>query len=219
MNHLRNEHGIALITSLMLTLLTLVIVMALMYFIETGTRMSGATKRYKTVREAAYGGVSLTVNELVPRLENAVFGNYSSGSGSGIQLLKIDYASIALDTPNLECLKQKLGSATSTWDSACSKSLDAKTSPDATFVLRSTLSTFASPAQGYIVYSKIVDTPIVGNTDKADKQNLRKPENVNESASVEGNGITIPTTYRIEVRAERQQNPLEKSDFSVVYAY
>ncbi|HEX2768214.1 MAG TPA: pilus assembly PilX N-terminal domain-containing protein [Geobacteraceae bacterium] len=217
MNYLRNERGIALVTALMLTLVSLVLVMALMYFIETGTRVSAAAKRYQNVQQAAYGGVSLTVNELIPRLENAIFGNYSSGTQSGIQKLKTDYANLTL--PDLGCLKQKLNSSSATWSSACSKSLDPKSSPDMTFLLKSTLSNTLQPAQGYVVYTKIVDTPIVGNTDPANLGNLRKPENVNESLQVEGNGVTIPTTYRIEVRAERQQNPQEKSNLTVLYAY
>ena len=88
-----------------------------------------------------------------------------------------------------------------------------------TFVLKSTLTNTLQAQPGYIVYTKIIDTPVAGNTDRADKQNLRKPENVNESSSVEGTGVTIPTTYRIEVRAEREQNPQERSNLSVVYAY
>lgn len=212
MNRLRNEHGIALVTALMLTLVTLVIVMALMYFIETGTRMSGAAKRYKDVRQAGYGGVSLTVNELLPRLENAVFGNQSSV----VHLLKKDYSS--LNFPDINCLKQKLSSSTNIWSSVCSNSLDPKTSPDITFTLKSTLTGFTQ-TPGYIVYTKIVDTSVVGNTDPSDNQYLRKPENVNESSAVSGTGVTIPTLYRVEIQAEREGNPLERSNLSVVYAY
>jgi Tfp pilus assembly protein PilX len=217
MNYLRNERGIALVTALMLTLVSLVLVMALMYFIETGTRVSASAKRYQNVQQAAYGGVSLTVNELIPRLENAIFGNYSSGSQSGIQKLKTDYANLTLN--DLGCLKQKLSSTSATWGGACSQSLDPKSSPDMTFLLKATLTSTLQPAQGYVVYTKIVDTPIIGNTDPANLSNLRKPENVNESIQNEGTGVTIPTTYRIEIRAEREQNPQERSNLSVVYSY
>jgi hypothetical protein len=153
----------------------------------------------------------------MPRLENAMFGNYSSGTDSGIQQLKNEYANLTL--PDLGCLRQKLNSTSATWSGACSKTLDPKSSPDMTFLLKASLTNTLQPAQGYIVYTKIVDTPIVGNTDPANLGNLRKPENVTESNQNEGNGVTIPTTYRIEVRAERQQNPQERSNLSVVYSY
>lgn len=223
MNNFRNERGIALVTALMLTLITLVIVMALMYFIESGVRMSASSKRYKTVRQAAYGGLSLTVNELMPRLQNAMFGNYSSGSQSGIQLLKNDYAD--LNFQNLDCLKQKLNTITSKWSTACSNTLDPKTAPDMTFTLKSTLSSFTQSNQGYIVYTKIVDSAVIGNTDPSDLgyAGLRKAENVNESNSSGGagggGGVTIPSIYRIDLKAEMQQNPLERTELSVVYAY
>lgn len=217
MKYIRNEGGIALVTALMLTLVSLVLVMALMYFIEMGTRASGSAKRYQNVQQAAYGGVSLTVNELIPRLENAIFGNYSSGAQSGIQQLTNDYANLSL--PNLDCLKQKLSTSSNTWNAACSKSLDPKSSPDMTFLLKSTLTGLLKPADGYVVYTKIVDTPIVGNTDFANLSNLEKPENITESELNEGTGVTIPTTYRIEIRAEKQLNPQERSNLSVLYAY
>jgi hypothetical protein len=218
MNHLRNDNGIALVTALMLTLLTLVIVMALMFFVENGIRMSAASKRYKNVRQAAFGGLSLTMNELMPLLENARFSNYSSGSQSGIQLLKNEYTNLNLNFQNPSCLHQKLGLTTSNWSAACSTTLDPKTAPDMTFTLQSTLSSYRNSNQGYIVYAKIVDTAVVGNTDPSDKLGLRKAENVNDSSSASA-GKTIPTMYRMDIRAEMQQNPLEQANLSVVYAY
>lgn len=224
MKFLNNERGIALVTSLMLTLISLVIIMALMYYVTTGIQMSAASKRYKNVVDAGYGGVSLTVNEIIPNLNNAIFGNFSSGEGSGVQKLLSQYggsAHIDLALPNVACLQSKLDNATGNWGTACgdnNKSLDPKTAPDFTFVLKSDLAGF-NPKPGYRVYSKIVDTPVKGNTDKADRPNLRKGENVTESTAVEGTGITIPTTYRIEVRAEQEANPLERANISVLYAF
>ncbi|MDD2319563.1 MAG: pilus assembly protein PilX [Geobacteraceae bacterium] len=226
MKILNNEKGIALVTSLLLTLIALAIVAGLMYFVMTGIQVSAVGKRYKNVVEAGYGGVALTVNEIIPSLNSAIFGNFSSGSGSGVQELLTKYAGsgqLNLQFSDLDCLKQKLDNSTVYWGSACNdanKSMDPKVSPDFTFVLKHTLtgSGFSSNP-GYRVYSKIVDTPVKGNTDKADRPNLRKGENVTESAGIEGTGVTIPTTYRVEVRAERETNPKEKSNLSVLYAY
>ncbi|MRR55494.1 MAG: pilus assembly protein PilX [Deltaproteobacteria bacterium] len=216
---LRNEKGAALITALMLTLISLAIIMLLLYYVTTGLQMSASQKRYKTVLEAAYGGTSFSVNEFIPKLNSAIFGNYTSG----VKELLTSYASnsnLSLTLGNLSCLQQKLDNSTNNWGSGCSKTLDPRDHPDMTFVLKSTLDTskFIQPT-GYKVYTKIVGTPIKGNTDKADMPNLRKGENVVESADIEGGGLTIPTTYRIEVRAERETNPQEKANISVLYAY
>ncbi len=228
MKYVKNEKGIALVTSLLLTLIALTIVAALMYFVTTGIQLSASGKRYKNVVEAGYGGVALTVNEIIPSLNSAIFGNFSSGSSSGVSTLLSKYGSgnIALSMSDLNCLRSKLDNTTAYWGSACSagnKSMDPKESPDFSFVLKHTQNAswdFQSKSDpGFRVYSKIVDTPIKGNTDKADNPNLRKGENVTESAEAGGTGITIPTTYRIEVSAERVANPQEKSDISVLYAY
>ncbi len=219
MKPVTNQKGAALITALMLTLISLAIIMLLLYYVTTGIQMSASQKRYKTVLEAAYGGTSFAVNEFVPKLNSAIFGNYSTG----VSDLMTSYASntsLNLSLGNLACLQQKLDSTTNKWSSGCSKTIDPRDNPDMTFVLKSTLDTNIFKQQpGYKVYAKIVGTPVKGNTDKADMPNLRKGENVVESADIEGGGLTIPTTYRIEVRAERETNPQEKANISVLYAY
>lgn len=224
MRYLQNDRGVALITSLLLTLICLVIVMSLMYYITLGIQVSAAGKRYKNVVEAGYGGVSLAVNDLIPSMNNAIFNNFSSG----LQDLTNRYGtSIGLVISSPNCLRDKLDNATVDWGAACvasNKSLDPKESPDFTFVLHSTpnFGGVANPfvqTEGYRVYSKIVDTPVKGNTDKADRGNLRKGENVTDSSETQAGGRVIPTTYRIEVRAEQAVNPQEKVDLSVLYAF
>ena len=74
MKLLCNQKGIALVTSLMLTLISLTLVMFLMYMITSSVKLSGANKRYKTALEASYGGVDIVANEVMPQL----FSNMSS---------------------------------------------------------------------------------------------------------------------------------------------
>lgn len=217
MKLLGNEKGVALVTSLLLTLIALGIIMVLMYSVIANIQTSAASKRYKNVVEAAYGGVSLSVNEFIPNLNSAIFGNYSSGV-SDLLTKYADADKIKLDIASMECLRSKLDNATANWGSSCSKTMDPKDNPDMTFVLKSSL-TGLSSNPGFKVYTKIVGTPVKGNTDKADKPNLRKGENVIESAEIEGTGVTIPTTYRLEVMAEQEANPREKANISVLYAY
>ena len=130
-----------------------------------------------------------------------------------------DYASnIDLKIPDAGCLREKLDNATENWSSSCSKTLNPKDNPDMTFVLKADISHFQTNP-GFRVFTKIVATPVKGNTDKADLPNLRKAENVIESAETESTGVTIPTTYRLEVQAEQEANPREKANISVLYAY
>lgn len=68
--YLRNEKGVALVTSIMFTALALVICASLLYIITTGIQATGALKRYKTALEATYGGTEIMLKDIV----NASFG-------------------------------------------------------------------------------------------------------------------------------------------------
>ncbi len=54
-----NESGIALLTSLLLSLGLMVMILGVMYFITQSTSMSGAGKRYATAAEAADGAIEV----------------------------------------------------------------------------------------------------------------------------------------------------------------
>ncbi len=49
------ERGIALITTLLLGLIAVILIGVLLYFLTTGTRISGVEKRYSVALEAAKG--------------------------------------------------------------------------------------------------------------------------------------------------------------------
>lgn len=79
-------------------------------------------------------------------------------------------------------------------------------------------------AQNFKVYAKIVDT--VGcNADKT-----QCPNTSVSGVDLQGSGVVesnpgmvspqqVPYLYRIEVQAQRQNNPDERSNLSVLYAY
>ncbi len=54
-----NNKGIALITALLMSLVIMVMVTGVLYFITQSTKMSGAGKRYATADEAASGAVNV----------------------------------------------------------------------------------------------------------------------------------------------------------------
>lgn len=158
MNLITNEKGIALITSLMLTLISMAMVLVLLYIVTTGTQMSAAHKRYKTALEASYGGTEVFVKDIMPKL----FQGYTSSS------LTAGFSAVGLSVVNSSCLSQKLNTSTAGWASGCSNSLDAKTLPDLQFYLKSELAGF-QPQPKFMVYTKIVDT-VVGNSDNSNIQ-------------------------------------------------
>lgn len=221
---LANNKGVALVTSLMLTMITLGVIMSLFYIITQSIKVSAATKRYRNVTEATYGGSELMAFDIIGN----AFKNMSAVGGMKNQLestyANVDFSMLASN----DCFKQKLNSPSSNWSNCTSpqKSMELSTirsTPDLTFLLRGT-----SSGQNYKVYAKIVDTTS-GNTDTASSSML----NASDSAgllSASGTaysktgtgGVTIqhiPFGYRIEVQGEKETNAIEKSNVTVLYAY
>ena len=226
-----NEKGIALVTTLMLTLIALAMTLLLLYIATQNTTLSGSQKRYRNSLQASYGGVGVITDEVIPLL----FKDYSSTGAFTItkNAMTAKFSNIGLTVISSDsCLSQKLGMPTSNWASCSaaqqSSSLASiKSSPDITFVLKG-----ATDATGYRVYTKIVET-MAGNTDTSANAIVKSADVLNGSSLLSGTGAAynaatgtggvrvehIPVKYHIEVQGERATNTAEKSNLSVLYAY
>jgi hypothetical protein len=211
MKYLRNKDGIALVTALMFTLICLAMIMALMHYVLTATKMSAAQKRYKSSLEASYGGTELLTKTIIPKL----FTNYSSGNDalrtgfSGTGPGKIDFL-----MPNNAATKTKIKDATASWGDTISRTVDPKVSPDFTFTLKG-----AGTTGDFRVYSKIVDTIAgVGLIDESGIDYLDAGIGVAGTSSSTQTPRT-PNIYSVEVQGEAAVNPKEKAGLSVLYAY
>lgn len=204
MRFITDRKGFALVTSLMLTLISLTIVMALLYMITKGTQLSGLHKKYRTALEASYGGAEIYTKEILPY----VMRNYSSASLTTD--LESSFTAVSLEVQTTQsCLQTKLTKATSAWPTACSKSLSSKDNPDIRYTMAATAS------NPFYVYSKIVDT-VNGNTDVSGLQ--LEGAGVAESQSV----LTpqhFPYIYRVEIQGERANNSTAQANIEVLYAY
>lgn len=199
---IQDQSGIALVTSLLLTLISLTIVLSLMYLITSGIQASAANKRYKTVLQAGYGATELVTKDVL----KAVFEGHTTAT-------RLKGKFIALDKNLLvnPCVNQKFNKNTDSWNSDCQPTTySANQFPDLSFVLQSATS------EPYRIYAKIVDT-YVGNTDTANNANLTDALNVTETNI--DSGETKTSNYRIEIQAERNNNPQERANLSVLYAY
>lgn len=208
MKYLKNKDGIALVTSLMLTLISLTIVMALMLMVTRGTTVSGMNKRYKTALEAAYGGTELIAKDVFPMIlrsyDSATFATDVNAAFASVGL-----SVNAVDAAALLCFKAKMSQPSSLWPAGCSKTSNPKDSPDMTLTLT------AVSGNPFTVYAKIVDTQL-GNTDRSGLQ--LEGAGVAESSTV----ITpqhFPYMYRMEIQGERQNTVSGQANIEVVYAY
>lgn len=206
METLRSDRGAALITALMLTTLSLVIAMALLSTIITGTQVGGSQKRYHSSLTAAQGGVDLFTREILPRLLQSDYG------ASGFQK---DFSLLELKVTLSPCLQQKLTLPSSGW-SSCSQaqaSADPVQAPDVSFRLAG-----EPPAAGFNVSTKIVDT-VPGNTDRSGYYLL----DAGGAVAAQDDVIRpqhVPAMYSIRVQGVREEPGVrEKARLSVLYAY
>lgn len=204
MKLLKNNRGIALVTSLMLTLVSLMIVMAVLYVVTQSINQSGQLKKYRTSLDASYGGSEVFVKDILP----VVLQNYSSPTL--VNVVQTTFGVVGLQVlADQNCLQSKLTRVTSVWPANCSNTPEPKKSPDMTFTLQ------AASGNPFIVYSKIVST-VVGNSDTGGLQ--LEGSGVAESSSL----LTpqhFPYIYRMEVQGERQNNSTAKANIEVLYAY
>lgn len=201
---LGNQRGLALVLTLMFTLVALAIVASLFYLVLQQTRSSAAHKRYRNSLEAAHGGAQLITKELIPQL----FKGGSDPRGT----LSAQFTSIGLELSSNACLNQKLTSVTSGW-TACgpqARSLDPRVDWDMTFKLQGTR------GGGFDVFAKIVDTQ-PGNSDSSGVELLESGSGVTGSnAGV--NAMHLPATYRIETEG-RTRNGQERVALTIFYSY
>lgn len=198
-----DKRGFALVTSLMLTLISLTIVLSILYFITQGTQLSGLHRKYRTALEASHGGTELFTKDILP----FVMKNYSSTSLEND--LESGFNAVQLDVLNSGCLQKKLINSTQNWPSGCDKTSNPKSNPDLRFTMQ------ATAGNPFYVYSKIVDTT-TGNTDISGLQ--LEGAGVAESQSI----LTpqhFPYIYRVEVQGERANNSTAQANIEVLYAY
>ena len=221
MKYARNEKGIALVTSLMFTLIILVMIMGLMSVMTQNIKVSGSQRSYKNALEASQGGAEVVMKEILPLLLQGSSVNAVTSSFSGMLMQFSKYST---------CTRKKLTLLPmSQWPASCggagSTNINPKDHSDFTFTLQAKGTAGGMSTNSYSVYAKIVDSN-VHSTDPND------PLNPNTDASglqLEGAGVSeessifspvaIPHVYRIEVQGEKTSNPLERGKISVLYAY
>ena len=208
MKYLRNQDGIALVVSLMFTLVCLGMIMTLMYFVLASTRISGAQARYRSSLEASYGGVDFLTQTVIPRL---LATDFATGQSS---LLSDFSAAAKLGLVVGPHLQEKMTTNTSSWVGLSRRSSNPKQSPDVTFTLPS-----SDGSPGYTVYTKIIDTVTgVGLLDASGIDYLDGGLGV-AGAGSSTQSLRTPNMYTIEVQGEKAANPREKANISVLYAY
>ncbi|KKM61676.1 hypothetical protein LCGC14_1529360 [marine sediment metagenome] len=200
----KNQDGVALMMTLMVSAIALAVMASLMYIMVSGTRISGLNKRFTTALEAGRGGQAVVLEYIGTRgLPDADFMNAISFDSSGTS-----------DT----CLDDKLNKATAKWDAACDPLVTIDTSDDQTYDYKFELA-------AYTIYTKIVNT-IEGNTSAGGRsQQWVTTGVVTAGGGGAGGGgsievVPVPYLYTIELDARKgTRADAEKAKLSVLYQY
>ncbi|OPY81027.1 MAG: hypothetical protein A4E64_00083 [Syntrophorhabdus sp. PtaU1.Bin058] len=200
----RNK-GVALVIVMAIITISSALIAVIVYFVMKGTEYTALNKRYQTSREASLGGIEFFTKELIPLTINGTNLSNAVTTFNNITAAKVN--SVASDV----CFLAKLRSATTSWPTGCDSTLDAKTSADIKLTLSGT-----GGAQPFDVYTKIVDT-VVGNTNISGV--VLEGMGTAESASGVITSQHFPYMYTIMFQGERQNNPAERAEFEVLYAY
>jgi hypothetical protein len=197
--------GVALVIVMAIVTISAALIAVIVYFVMKGTEYTALNKRYQTSKEASLGGIEFFTKELIPLTINGTNLSTVVTTFNDITAAKVN--SVASDA----CFLAKLRSVTSSWPVGCDSTLNAKTSADVKVTLSGT-----GGAQPFDVYTKIVDTA-VGNTNISGV--VLEGMGTAESASGVITSQHFPYMYTIIIQGERQNNPAERAEFEVLYAY
>ncbi len=192
----KDNSGVALVTALVLTLISLGMIVAALYMLSIGTEISGLFKRYQNSLEAAKGGFKFFTKEFLNR----------KIGGESLSSIGTYGGNVSYGTDDAT-ITQKLISGTPDWSCGdeC-KSLNVKEAYDLT----------VSFPPNFICYVKLVNT-VLGNTDTSGL--ALEGSGVVEAGSGIISPLHFPFMYRIEVQGERGSNPDERAIISGLYLY
>jgi hypothetical protein len=216
MKNIKNNQGFALVTSLMITMISLVMIMGILTSVIQSTQLSNTKKTYQNATQAAYGGADIAAYEILPRLFGATS---DSNLSSLITTMKTDFNNLLEFKGNDKCMLDKLHLDTASWTN-CSTDLissaKVRSFPDFEFKL--------GGVNGipYTVRTKIVDTTAGVEYINASSATPLVTGGV-ASAKSKFTAYLAHYVYRIEVTAEKSSNdrfqPAEHSAVTVVYEY
>ncbi len=203
MKWLRNEDGVALMMTLMISLIALSVMASLMYIMVSGTRISGLNKRFTSALEAGRGGQAVVLEYIGTR-----------GKPNGLFMNAVTW----IPTISKTCLDDKLNKGTEDWSSSCDPSIIINVSNNQTY-------DYSFQLDAYTVYAKIVNT-IEGNTAAG---SASKKWNHDAVATAGGGGaggggaievVQVPYLYTIEMDARKgTTTDGEKAKLSILYQY
>lgn len=208
-----NEHGIALVSALLLGLIGMLMAASLLLMVNAGTWISGSQKRYQMALDAAHGGLNFFTKEIIQRGREgsapdwATMGNYGMTNGVPLLTPVITYADF----------KKKLTTTGRFGDGTYPTPASFLTTPSLPPNPPDATVTFTFPTGPNIA----VDTTVVSTS---------RGNSGTSSIMLQGGGVVsnnsgtiipqhIPYLYQTETRGQSATNPIENAVLSSIYVY
>ncbi len=224
MKTLKNNKGIVLVMVLVLSAITLAVISGLIYMVTSGTKMSGAKKRYTTNLECSLGATDVVYILIGGRGDAEDISLFLNTTMTSYSPAVTTPATCTIDTSVTGCdsfdsytgLEAKLKTPSYCW-TGCDSSLTINTAAgyETTYDMKFELGLDPNKCK---VYAKIVDSALEGNTMK--DLGLIKG-GVVTSEGGEPPIIPVPYSYTVELHAENDVTGevLERAKISVLYYY
>ncbi|BAT72073.1 type IV pilus assembly protein PilX [Thermosulfidibacter takaii ABI70S6] len=143
----RTEHGVMLITTLIIAVIGLIMIAIILQLTRTGSFISGSVARYTSALEAARGGAQKVAEEIYVRYRN-------------------DFS-----TAGTELLACKAAYETKDWASKCSCSSNCTAHSTISDIIN--LSDWSYTLGDYKIYAKIINTKTAYSTSSSSTKDLR----------------------------------------------
>lgn len=213
-----NVKGVALVTVLIIIVISAGLVAAVMYYALTGSETSSLQRKYQSSKEASLGAIDILTKEIIPRAVQANTENPVEGISHVVGAFKSVPGIVNAITPNAsnECFHDKITKVRTSWTHCVSETDDVRINPvqnpDVTFKLLSV----SGSARPYEVRLKIIDTS-TGNSNMSGV--ILEGLGVVESGSGMITAKHTPYLYTIATEGKLENSTTERANIEVLYAY
>ena len=205
---LDNQRGVALVTSLMLGVFGMLMVLALVYLVSTGTWISGAKVRYQRALDSAYGGIQFFVSEIIQRGIGGATLTSMGAFGNMNVVANISNADFASKLTTTGFVNDPAEDATRPYP-------DNSLTSNAPNDFADIVATFTMPNGNNITVSNTILSTTRGNSGTS--SNLLLSGGVVNNSSGTFTPQHFPYLYQVETRGQGAAN--ENARLSGIYAY
>lgn len=218
---LGSEKGMVLLLVVVLSAIVLAIMTTMLYITTIGTQTTGLQKRYRTAREAAFGGVEIVKQIINTQSDSLLLSKLTTSLNLVPYSMNVSYTTLSTCQNIVGSgtvyygLSAKIMTGKDNWNDDCKENEITINGVDPqTYDIRFDIGSGAK----YTIYAKIVHT-VQGNTSEGYGGSGLSTLGGVVSSSGELETVKASSLYTIEMDAEKAANRDERAKLSLIYQY